>query len=257
MTKPVFRFVEWDRGPWTLRGAALEVRKSCGPWCIVSHGFTGNHIGPAYLFARLSRCLAEVGVSSLRFDYGGCGDSDGEFREMTIETMKADLLSATEFVQREHAPSALMYLGHSLGGMIAAICAPRAAVQGLALLSPVALPKGLVERRKEMMAAGPNSRGFYENGPHELNPRFLDGLEGIDPPALLATTFKGKLLLMQGGRDQSISVAESNRYVEAARAAGIETVARVLDNADHCYSTVADFTTVCSTVSAWVGERFA
>ncbi|MGA3051053.1 MAG: alpha/beta fold hydrolase [Chitinispirillaceae bacterium] len=256
MTEPVFRFIEWNRGGWILRGAALSAQGGGGPtpWCIFSHGFTGHHLGPGYLFARMSRELATAGISSLRFDYGGCGNSDGTFAEMTVATMKADLLSAIDLVRKEHNSSAVVVIGHSLGGMIAALVAEIA--QGIVLLSPIAEPLGLMQRRKAMIESGPNLRGFYENGPHELNPQFLDGLRDIDPARSLAGAFRGKLLLIQGDCDKSIAVEESERYVRAARAANIETTMHVLRDADHSYSTVAHFTAVCSTVTSWVKERF-
>jgi alpha-beta hydrolase superfamily lysophospholipase len=263
MGDPVFKFVEWQRGERTLRGAALivpcgnkpgDARRSGGPWCIFSHGFTGHHLGPGYLFVRMSRELASAGVSSLRFDYGGCGNSDGLFREMTIASMEADLQSAIERITKEDSPSAVILIGHSMGGMIAALCAEEA--QGIVLLSPIAEPQGLLLRRKAMLESGPNRSGYYENGPHELSPHFLDGLTDIDPAARLAGVFKGSLLLMQGDCDKSIAVSESDRYVHAARAAKIETAAHVLHDADHSYSTVAHATAVCSTVTSWVKERF-
>ena len=256
MAKPAFTFVEWECDRWTLRGAALAAQEKGGPWCIVSHGFTGHHLGPGYLFVRMSRDLAEAGISSLRFDYGGCGESDGLFREMTIETMKADLLSATNLVRTRFAPSTIIYIGHSLGGMIAALCAADAVPDGVVLLSPIAEPEGLIRRRREMIDTGPNRNGYYENGPHEMSPRFLDGLRGIDPAALFAKRFKGELLLIQGDADASIPVSESGRFVDAARAAGIETASHILAGADHSYSTVAHFTAVCFTVTSWVKDRF-
>ena len=148
MTEPVFRFVEWKRGEWTLRGAMLSAQGNgrSRPWCVFSHGFTGHHLGPGYLFVRMSRELAAAGISSLRFDYGGCGNSDGMFREMTVATMQADLRSAVDLVRKECNPTAMIVIGHSMGGMIAALEAE--IMQGIVLLSPIAEPQGLMQRRK-------------------------------------------------------------------------------------------------------------
>ena len=107
-----------------------------------------------------------------------------------------------------------------------------------------------------MIESGPNCRGYYENGPHELSQHFLDALGSIDPARKCAGAFKGKLLLMQGDCDKSITVEESDRYVRAAREANIETTVHLLHDADHSYATVAHFTTVSSTVTSWVKERF-
>ena len=171
------------------------------PWCVFSHGFTGHHLGPGYLFVRMSRELAAAGISSLRFDYGGCGNSDGMFREMTVATMQADLRSAVDLVRKRRAhPTAMIVIGHSMGGMIAALEAE--IMQGIVLLSPIAEPQGTDQRRKAMIESGPNCRGYYENGPHELSQHFLDALGSIDPARKCAGAFKGKLLLMQGDMRQ-------------------------------------------------------
>ena len=42
------------------------------------------------MFVKCSRALAQVGVASLRFDFYGSGESDGEFRQMTLRGEIAD-----------------------------------------------------------------------------------------------------------------------------------------------------------------------
>jgi uncharacterized protein len=254
--KARFVHVEWKNSGTTVRGSALVTKKSAAPWFIFSHGFTGHRLGPGYLFVRLSRALAGAGFSSLRFDFCGSGESDGAFPDMTIDTMKSDLLSAVRLVRRKYSPSSIILIGHSLGGMIACLCCAEARPQGLALLSPVGDPQGLIRRRKAIMDAGPNTNGFFENGPHEMAMAFLDGLKSIDPVATVARQFRGKLLLIQGDNDTSISVNESGQYVRAAQGAGIETRYLILRNADHNYSTVSIFKAICSTVTDWAKERF-
>ena len=251
-----FSFTEWKNGGAVLRGSLHLTRAKGAPWFIFCHGFTGQRLGPGYFFVRLARDLAAAGFSSLRFDFSGCGESEGLFRDMTIDTMNSDLLSAVRLVRRSYAPSRIILIGHSLGGMVAGLCCGKAKPDGLVLLSPVADPQGLIRRRAAIMEAGTNARGFYENGPHEMALGFLDGLRKADPVAVVAAEFHGKLLLVQGDCDTSISVAESGRYVNAAREAGIETVYHILKSADHNYSSVSHFQTISSTVTAWAKERF-
>jgi uncharacterized protein len=256
MGKARILHAEWKNSGLTLRGSLHVTEHKGAPWFILAHGFTGHRIGPGYLFARLSRELADAGFSSLRFDFAGAGESDGTFPDMTIATMRSDLLSAVKYVKKRFAPKKLVLLGHSLGGMIASICCVGAKPDGLVLLAPVGNPKGLIARRGTIMNAGPNKNGFYENGPHEMALPFLDGLKSIDPVAEMATSFHGSLLLLQGDSDASISVGESKRYADAARRAGIETSYHVLKNADHNFSSVSFFDTVFATTISWAKERF-
>jgi uncharacterized protein len=256
MAEDRFTFAEWKNGKALLRGSLHTSRSRSGPWFIFCHGFTGHRLGPGYLFVRMSRALAREGFSSLRFDFFGCAESEGLFHEMSIDTMKSDLLSAVRFVRRKFAPSRLILVGHSLGGMIAALCCGGAKPDGIVLLSPVADPKGLLRRRAAIMEAGPNANGYYENGPHEMAHAYLDGLKNVDPVAALADNFQGKLLLIQGDCDTSISVEESGRYVHGAHKAGIETTYHLLKGADHNYGSVSHFQTICSTLTGWAKERF-
>jgi acetyl esterase/lipase len=170
--------------------------------------------------------------------------------------MKTDLLSAVRHLRKTYAPSRIVLLGHSLGGMVAGLCCGVIKPDGLVLLSPVADPQGLIRRRAAIMEAGPNVRGFFENGPHEMSHEFLDGLKCVDPVAVTAAAFRGKLLLIQGDSDDSITVAESGRYAHAAGEAGIETEYHILKSADHNYSSVSHIQTICSTVASWAKERF-
>lgn len=251
-----FIYTEWKNAGKTVRGSLHMTRPKGGPWVVFCHGFTGHRLGPGYLFVRLSRELAAEGVSSLRFDFAGSGESDGRFADMTVDTMQSDLLAAVRLVRRRYAPSSLVLLGHSLGGMIAALACPAIRPEGLVLLSPVADPLGLAARRKALIDAGPNADGLYENGPHEMSIAFLEGLKSIDPVAAVADNFKGKMLLVQGDADVSIAVGESAMYVNEALKAGIETGYHILKNADHNFSTVSHFSTLCSIVTSWVKEHF-
>jgi pimeloyl-ACP methyl ester carboxylesterase len=251
-----FSFVEWKNAGKTVRGSLLVTRPKGSPLVVFCHGFTGHRLGPGYLFVQLSRALARAGVSSLRFDFAGAGESDGLFRDMTVDAMRSDLLSAARLVRKRCAPSSLILLGNSLGGMIAALECAAIKPDGLALISPVADAQGIIKRRETIMKAGPNADGLFENGPHEMALAFLDGLKSIDPVAAVSGHFKGKLLLFQGDCDESITVGESARYVHESLKAGIETTYHVIRNADHNFSTVSHFKTLCSTITSWVKERF-
>jgi hypothetical protein len=141
--------------------------------------------------------------------------------------------------------------------MIAAMHAGEYAAAGLILLSPVGNPEGLIERRKELLDAGANRDGLYENGPHEMSLKFLDGLQGFDPVTICSSTFKGIMLLIQGDQDQSISVNESIQYKNLAEKAGIDTTYLLIEGADHNYSRVSYVKKVISTVCDWTKEHFS
>lgn len=51
---------------------------------VLFHGFTGNRVEGHRLFYYLSKALEEVGVASVRMDFLGSGESDGDYADMTL-----------------------------------------------------------------------------------------------------------------------------------------------------------------------------
>lgn len=78
-------------------------------------------------FRILADHLARNGIAVLRFDDRGVGGSSGSLAETTTETLAADALAAAGLL-RGHArvdPKAVGLLGHSEGGLVAALAAAR------------------------------------------------------------------------------------------------------------------------------------
>ncbi|MBM4047042.1 MAG: hypothetical protein FJ279_18220, partial [Planctomycetes bacterium] len=46
-----------------------------------------------------ARAFADDGFTVLRFDYRGCGDSEGEFRDATLAAQMADVRAALVFLR--------------------------------------------------------------------------------------------------------------------------------------------------------------
>jgi uncharacterized protein len=94
------------------------------PGVVFFHGFTGDRMESHWLFVKFSRALALAGVASLRFDFFGSGESEGEFQQATLESEIADAEDAVDFMRREGdiGSNRLGLLGLSLGKTI-----PRAA----------------------------------------------------------------------------------------------------------------------------------
>lgn len=88
------------------------------PAIIMMHGFGGNKsIGPEWV----CRQCAQWGYVALRFDYRGCGESEGERgRVIPLEEI-ADARNAVTYMagRPEVDPSAIALCGSSLGGGVA------------------------------------------------------------------------------------------------------------------------------------------
>ena len=84
---------------------------------IFCHGFRGSAIGPHRFFVRAARQLAERGISSLRFDQYGSGNSEGDFRDSSF----LDWVQTTRGISKHYLSDGYLtaLLGQSMGGAAA------------------------------------------------------------------------------------------------------------------------------------------
>jgi len=82
-------------------------------YALFAHCFACGKGGPAAV--RIAAALAGNGIATLRFDFTGLGDSEGEFANSGFSSNVEDLVAAAEHLRStRQAPSIL--IGHSLGG---------------------------------------------------------------------------------------------------------------------------------------------
>jgi uncharacterized protein len=83
------------------------------------HGWSGYRIGPHQMFTKMARRAEALGLTSLRFDFRGRGDSEGSSSEATLSTMIADAIAATEFVTGETDLEQVALVGDCSGSEVA------------------------------------------------------------------------------------------------------------------------------------------
>lgn len=81
--------------------------------------------------------LQHKGFASIRVDLWGCGDSEGEWSEATVEGWIDDVVHAAAHLRREAGVSRVVLVGLRYGAALATLAAARAEAAGLALIAPV------------------------------------------------------------------------------------------------------------------------
>ena len=86
----------------TLRGiVTLPETNEPVPFVLNLHGFAGSASGYKYLHTHMARMLADHGVGCARFDFYGCGESDGEFSDMTFDGLHSDAADLYAWVRAQ------------------------------------------------------------------------------------------------------------------------------------------------------------
>lgn len=86
---------------------------------ILLHGWAGYRVGPHRIFVKLARGLAERGWYSLRFDFRGRGDSQGDLEQANLASMVSDAGRAVEWLASEIKPAHICLLGICSGALVA------------------------------------------------------------------------------------------------------------------------------------------
>ena len=98
----------------------LKAGEQC-PMVIFCHGFSGTKDGP--MFELICDTLQAHGIASIRFDFNGHGQSEGEFKDMTVPNEIEDAKKVVEYVSSLPYVNDLAIAGHSQGGVVAAMTA--------------------------------------------------------------------------------------------------------------------------------------
>lgn len=239
------KYVEVESRGLTLRGF-LELpdasRNGRVPLLVMFHGFTGDMCEKHFLLSRLSRDVVKEGVATLRFDFGGSGESDGEFIDVTPLTEVEDGISIMHYAAGldEIDACRVGLLGFSLGGFVATNVAAREEelLSGIILVSPAVATHKKME--KSLRNCGRALRGSLE-----VREQFVTDGYSLDPLAA-ARLFDKTVSIIQGTADVAVTPDTAEEYMAAFPHASLSNV----DGADHAYDKPEYFAELSSLVCA-------
>lgn len=230
------------------RRLACRSRVGRGPALVFLPGYASDMEGGKA--TALDAWAAEQDRAMLRFDYGGCGTSGGEFEDQTLETWLGDALAMIDHVA---PPGPLVLIGSSMGGwlMLLAALARPARVAGLVGIAaaPDFTEWGYSEVQKaQIREAGrleePNpygeapmvtTRAFWESG-QAL--RLLGSPIAIDCP----------VHLLHGQKDEDVPWTLALDIAGKLRSADVQTI--LVKDGDHRLSRESDIALLTATLSS-------
>lgn len=218
-------------------------------YAMFAHCFTGSRFTPAA--ARASKTLTDFGVATLRFDFPGLGQSEGDFAETSFSSNVEDIKAAFEWMRENYAAPQLL-IGHSLGGAAALKAATelrdlRAVATIGTPLDPAHAVLHFADRIKDVEEDG--SVTVVLGGQDiEISRAFLEDLAETDPEAYLPTLRK-PLLLVHSPIDQTVGVDNAQNIFLLTR---YPKSLVSLDGADHLATRQGVAQRAGRMIGAWV-----
>jgi dipeptidyl aminopeptidase/acylaminoacyl peptidase len=208
------------------------------PTILMLHGFTGNHLEPSFLFARFSKIAAKNGYATVRFDFRGSGNSDGEFYNMTSESELRDALEITKIIKEDDRfdKDNIFVLGLSMGGTISLRLVGKEPniFKGCILWSAASLNKEIfsksLEESKDKMIKTENG---YDVGGIEIGENFIEEVLSYDA-INESKKFKGPYLLIHGSNDPTVPLEVSKKATSLLPHSELH----IIEEADHTYRSV-------------------
>ncbi len=231
-------------------------RRRC-PGVLMCHGFTGQKSESHFYLVALSRRLAEAGIASLRFDFRGSGESEGEFEDMTpleeVSDARAALRQLAGIARVDERR--LGIFGWSLGGLVATLTAAKEkSIKSAVLWAAVARPEKVFAANRAKGALNElKKHGRTDIGGLYLGRRFWDTICTIDPPAELAKS-KAPALLVHGTADTTVPPVNSKDLLRAGTTRGVRTELFTVKGADHLFSSMACKEQAIGRTVAWFEE---
>jgi len=204
------------------------------PLVIIMHGFNGKKESP--MFDKLVEKLTAKGIATLRFDFNGHGESEGDFQYMTVPNEIEDATCVFNYVRKLDFVSTIGVLGHSQGGVVAAMLSGKLGgeIACAVLMAPAAV------LRDDAIRGSTFGKQYNPLDPPEYVELFGNTKLGRDyiktafslPIYETAANYHGSLCVIHGTGDQLVPYTYGLRFYQQSASAEMYT----LDGEDHGFT---------------------
>ncbi|HYI41748.1 MAG TPA: alpha/beta hydrolase [Allosphingosinicella sp.] len=235
------------------RRLAFRRRKGRGPTLVFLPGYRSDMAGSKA--TALDAWAKAQGRAMLRFDYSGCGRSDGDFEGQTLDGWRDDALAMIDSVE-----GPILLVGSSMGGWLMLLTALARPERIVGLVGIAAAPdftdwgfdearKRLLRERGRLEEASPygeapyvTTLGFWESG-EAL--KLLEGEIALSCP----------IRLLHGLEDADVPWRVSHRLMERLRSADVRMT--LVKDGDHRLSRPTDIALLIETVAGLLPDKDA
>ena len=209
--------------------------KATYPMVMILHGFMGEK--NSELLTTLANNLEAAGIASIRFDFNGHGESEGNFSDMTVLNEIEDAKKVYEYVKKLPEVTSIGIAGHSQGGVVTSMLAGKLGakkISAIALMAPAAVLREDAIRGNlfgvQYDSLNPPETVSLPNG-FTVGRNYIVTAQNL-PIYDTAKKFKGSALMVHGTGDVIVPYTYSIRYKNIYKKSKLELLAGL----DHGFS---------------------
>lgn len=223
-------------------------------YAIFAHCFAGSRHTPGA--SRISKRLTEHGIATLRFDFPGLGQSEGEFAETSFSQNVDDIVAVAQWME-ENFTAPQLIMGHSLGGAATLKAATRPELKHMVkCVATVGAPfdpaHSVLHYADKIGDADTHGQVPVVLGGRELiiSRAFLEDLADTNPEVYLPKLRKPLLLVHSPidttvGIDNAQTIFQLTRYPKSLMA---------LDKADHLLTREGTAQRAADIIGSWAQQ---
>lgn len=226
-----------------LSGILHKKKKDDGSIVISAHGFGTDK--NYWIIKELSKYLDKKKIASMRFDFMGVGDSQGDVKDSSMEQMVDDLNAAVRYA-KERGYRKITVAGHSLGSMVAVLAAAaNKDIHALMLMAPAIDIRHAIKKRVDTYK---HTKGeMAEVAKTKVRKEFLKNISRHVYGE--ARKIKIPVLIVHGGVDRSTDIKNAKKFFGK-----LKTKKRfvIVKNANHHFSRKSHLDVLLKEAHKWV-----
>ena len=189
------------------------------------------------MFELIADTLQAHGIASIRFDFNGHGDSEGDFQQMTVPNEIEDARHVYDWVKADGRFGDIGIAGHSQGGVVTAMLAgqlgKKAFKGGVVLLAPAGVIRddairGQTGGQEGSLDDPQNPPEYVEVWGHRLGRDYITTAFWL-PIYETAAGYKGPACIVHGTSDRTVPYTYGLRFHQLWK----KSEWHLLDHYDH------------------------
>lgn len=200
------------------------------PAILLVHGF-GVERNESGLFSDIASELSNIGYLVFKFDFSGCGDSEGDYIETSLSKLKSDLETMLDFVKKHPLvdKDKIGILAQSFGTSVTVALKPN--VKAMVLMGSIAHPYKMAKSlfKGDFNPNGVSSLKRSNGKVTRVKPHFWQDLKDYDLIKNIKEISQ-PILFIHGEKDKKVPLSEMWAFYHSKRGAKETDIEKGVDH---------------------------